>query len=244
VAPTGTRADVTTNTRISLTILSAGFAIEGGAELYAFASHGSYRLGLNFLFLLPTAMTLAGLLFVWVGQHEWNELHRARVRQAHLVFGLSLVGALVAGAVVAVLVAEPSLGAPPWARGVFGAGVGSVVLGTFVTYTLLVFHLVPRPSQALLLASLGWALVVAGFVGSTMATNLPAILDLVARRAFTVPAFLAPVDSLASYLFVSYFLLLAAYVVAHGAIARGPVAGATRAAPGSTSGAGPRPPGL
>ena len=234
---------MTTNTRISLTILSAGFAIEGGAELYAFASHGSYRLGLNFLFLLPTAMTLAGLLFVWVGQHEWNELHRARVRQAHVVFGLSLVGAVIAAALVAVLLAEPSLGSPLWARGLFGAAIGSLVLGTFVTYTLLVFHLVPRPSQALLLASLGWALVVAGFVGSTMAANLPAIVDLAARRAFTVPAFLAPVDSLASYLFVSYFLLLAAYVVAHSTILRDPDAAAGGAPPASTSGGGPGSPG-
>ena len=212
---------MTTNTRVSLTILSLGFAIEGGAELYSFLSHGAYHLGLNLLFLLPSVMTVAGLLFVWIGQHEWNELHRARVRRAHLVFGLSLLGALVSGAVVGLLLALPSLGEPAWARGLFGAAVGSLVLGTFVTYALLVFHLVPRPSQALLLASLLWALVVAGFVGGAMAANLPAIVALAARRTFADPTFLGPVDSLASYLFVSYFLLLAAYVVAHHAVARG-----------------------
>ncbi len=206
---------MTTNTRISLTILSLGFAIEGGAELYSFASRGSYRPGVNVLFVLPVAVTLAGLLFVWIGQHEWNALHRSRVRRAHLVFGLSLLGAVVAAAVVGLLLARPALGVPDWSRGLFGAAVGSLVLGTFVTYALLVFHLVPRPSKALLIASLAWALLVAGFVGGSMAANLPTVLHLVASRSFTVPSFLAPVDSLASYLFVSYFLLLAAYVDAH-----------------------------
>ena len=213
---------MTTNTRVSLTILSLGFAIEGGAELYSFVSRGTYHLGLNVLFVLPSVITLVGLLFVWIGRHEWNELHRSRVRQAHLVFGLSLLGALVSGGVVGALLAWPALGVPLWAKVLFGAAVGSLVLGTFVTYALLVFHLVPRPSQALLLASLAWALAVAGFVGGAIAVNLSTIVALAARRTFADPTFLGPVDSLASYLFVSYFLLLAAYVVAHQAVARGP----------------------
>jgi hypothetical protein len=213
---------MTTNTRVSLTILSIGFAVEGAGELYSFVSRGSFRPGVSLLFVLPTVMTLAGLLFVWIGRHEWNELHRTRVRQAHVVFGLSLLGALVAGAVVGVLLLRPSLGAPWWARGLFGAAVGSLVLGTFITYALLVFHLVPRPSKLLLLASLVWSLIISGFVGAAMATNLPTILGLAARRAFAVPTFLGPVDSLASYLFVSYFLLLAAYVDAHRTVAQGP----------------------
>ena len=214
---------MTTNTRVSLTILSLGFAIEGGGELYSFVSRGAYRPGVSLLFLLPVVMTVAGLLFVWVGRHEWNELHRARVRQAHLVFALSLLGALVGGVLVAVLLAVPSLGTPLWARGLFGAAIGSLVLGTFVTYALLVFHLVPRPSKALLLAALGWALGVAAFVGGAMASSLPTIVGLVARRTpVPAPTLLGPIGSLVSYLFVSYFLLLAAYVEAHRAVLRGP----------------------
>lgn len=213
---------MTTNLRVSLTILTLGFGIEGGSELYSFVSRGAFRPGISVLFALPFAMTVAGLLFVWVGQHEWNALHRSRVRQAHRVFALSLVGALVGGVVLAVLVSGPTLGTPLWARGLFGAAVGSLVLGTFVTYALLVFHLVPRPSKALLLASLAWALLVAAFVGLAMAANLPAIVGLAEHRTLGVPAFFAPVTSLASYLFVSYFLLLAAYLDAHRAVLRGP----------------------
>jgi len=213
---------VTTNLRVSLTILSLGFGIEGGSELYSFVSRGAFRPGISLLFALPFAMTVAGLMFVWVGQHEWNALHRSRVHQAHQVFALSLVGALVAGVVLAALVSQPTLGTPLWARGLFGAAIGSLVLGTFVTYALLVFHLVPRPSKALLLAALAWALLVAGFVGLALGTNLPTIVGLAEHRTLGVPAFLAPVTSLASYLFVSYFLLLAAYLDAHRAVLQGP----------------------
>lgn len=229
---------MTTNLRVSLTILSLGFGIEGAGELYSFVSHGTFHPGVTLLFVFPLAMTLAGLLFVWIGQHEWNALHRARVRQAHLVFGLSLLGAVVAGGVVGVLLLRPALGFPLAAKVAFGAAVGSLVLGTFVTYALLVFHLVPRPSKALLVASLTWAVIVAGFVGAAIAGNLPAIVGLAAHRSFTTPSFLAPVDALVSYLFVSYFLLLAAYVDAHRTILRGPE-GKTAAGP-STPPSAPR----
>ena len=212
---------MTTNLRISLTILSVGFGIEGAGELYSLISRGSFRPGISLLFLLPIVVTVAGLLFVWIGQHEWNALHRERVRRAHLVFALSLLGAVVAGSLFAALLFHPSLGTPPWSRGLFGAAIGSLVLGTFVTYVLLVFHLVARPSQALLLAAIVWALIVASLVGAAMAANLPALLALAAHRTLTVPSFVAPVDALASYLFLAYFLLLAAYVDAHRTILRG-----------------------
>ncbi len=226
---------MTTNLRVSLTILSLGFGIEGGAELYSFLSRGAYRPGTGVVFLLPLAVTLAGLLFVWIGQHEWNALHRDRVRRAHLVFGLTLLGALGAGGVLALLLLRPGLGIPLWARVVFGASAGSLVLGTFVTYSVLVFHLVPRPSKAILLASLLWALLVATFVGTALAADLATVLALAAKRSAGIPNFVGPVDSLASYLFVSYFLLLTAYVDAHRTVARG------GAPPPSPRSAGPAP---
>lgn len=211
---------MTTNLRVSLTILSLGFGIEGGGELASFLTHGRFQPGVSLLFVLPVAMTLAGLLFVWIGQHEWNALHRERVRAAHRIFGLSLLGAVVAAAVVALLVSEPGWGTPLWAKIVFGAATGSLVLGTFVTYALLVFHLVERPSRAALLASLGWALVVAGLVGATLAGSLGEVVALASQRTISLPSFVGPVGGLSSYLFVSYFLLLIVYVDAHRQVAR------------------------
>ncbi len=213
---------MTTNLRLSLTILSVGFAIEGGGELYSFVSRGTFQPGPNLLFVLPALMTLVGLLFVWVGRHEWNVLHHDRVRGAHLVFALSLLGGAVGGALVGLLVALPGLGIPAWAALLFGASLGSLVLGTFVTYVYLVFHLVSRPSQVVLVASIVWALLISVFIAAAFASNLGAIVGLAAHRSFTIPAFLQPVNQLASYLFVSYFLLLAAYVVAHHRVAQGP----------------------
>jgi len=212
---------MTTNIRICLTILSVGFGIEGGGELYSLVSRGTFHPGVNLLFVLPTAMTLAGLLFVWVGRHEWNELHRSRVRSAHQVFALSLLGGVVGGATVAALYAVPALGVPLWAQVVFGASFASLVLGTFVTYVVLVFHLVPRPSRFALIASIGWAFLISAFIGVALAANLATVMSLLSSRAFAVPQFVGPVNSLASYLFVSYFLLLAAYVDAHRTVARG-----------------------
>ena len=88
---------VPTNLRISLTILSIGFAIEGAGELYSVLSGGTFRPGTWLLLIIPTIATLVGLLFVWIGRHEWNELHRDRVRRAHVVFGLSVVGGFLGG---------------------------------------------------------------------------------------------------------------------------------------------------
>lgn len=213
---------MTTNLRISLTILSIGFAIEGAGNVYSLVSGGRFRPGVNLLFVLPVVMTLVGLLFVWIGRHEWNELHRTRVRQAHLVFGLSVLGGAVAGAVLGLLVLEPSLGVPAWAKWVFGGAAGSLVLGTFVTYVYLVFHIVGRPSQAVLVASIAWSLLVAGLVGAALAAHLSNIVTLILARQPSVPGFITPVDALTSYLFVSYFLLLAAYLDAHRKVAAGP----------------------
>jgi len=216
-----------------------GFAVEGASELYSFATPGANHAGVNFLFLLPTALTVVGLLFVWVGRHEWTELHRQRTRRATAIFELSLVGGFVAVAEVALLVAYPSVGTPGWAEVLFGAAVASLLFGTFVTYAYLVFHLVATPSKAALAAAVVWAFAVSVVITVALAADLPTVLALVDSRSFTVPSFLAPVSSLISYLFVSYFLLLAAYFEAHATVARGLPPGAVRAVRTSSSGPPP-----
>jgi hypothetical protein len=228
-----------TNLRISLTILSAGFAVEGAGEVYSLLTAGSFLPGASLLFLLPAVVTLLGLLFLLVGRHEWDDLHRARVRRANLIFGLSLLAGVVAGVDLALLVVSPTVGAPLWAEVVFGAAVGACLLGTFVTYAQLVFHLVTRPSRvALVIASL-WALVVSIFIAQALAADLPDILGTIAAHSFSIDYLVSPVDYLASFLFVSYFLLLGAYVDAHFTVAR------RRAAwLGKRSGSAPRRTGL
>jgi hypothetical protein len=229
-----------TNLRISLTILSIGFAIEGAGEAYSLASSGALLPGTSLVFLLSAVVTLLGLLFLFLGRHEWNELHRNRAARTNQIFALSLLGGFVAAGEVAVLVAYPSIGTPIWAEVLFGAALGSLILGTFVTYAYLVFHLVGRPSKVVLLAAAVWALLVSAYIGKVLAGDLSAILSAVASRSLTIEGLIAPVDYLASYLFVSYFLLFAAYLDAHTVVARGLPVAAPVKIPVSFGG-GPRP---
>jgi uncharacterized membrane protein YidH (DUF202 family) len=213
----------TRNLRISLTILSVGFAIEGFGEVYTHFTAGadSVHPGETVLFLLPLVLTVVGLGLVWVGRKEWNEVHQVRVRTANRVFVLSLLGGFVALGLLALLLTFPSLGTPTWARVLFGAAMGSLVFGTFVTYAYLVFHLVAVPTRAVVVGALVWAFVVSAAVAISIASDLPTVLSLATTDRLVIPAFVSPVDALLSYLFISYFLLLAAYVEAQVAVARG-----------------------
>ncbi len=166
-------------------------------------------------------ITLLGLLFLLVGRHEWDELHHSRVRQANLIFGLSLLAGFVAAVELGLLTYYPGVGTPLWAEVLFGVTTGAFVLGTFITYAQLVFHLVSRPSKGALVVSSIWALIVSAYVGQALANELPTILNLIAARSFSVGTLIAPVDYLASFLFISYFLLMIAYLDAHLTVARG-----------------------
>jgi hypothetical protein len=226
---------MTTNLRISLTILSLGFVIEGAGEAYSLISSGAFLPGTSLVFLASTVVTLMGLLFLFLGRHEWNELHHSRARRTNQIFALSLLGGFIAAAEVGVLAYYSSIGTPWWAELLFGAALGSLVFGTFVTYAYLVFHLVRRPSRMVLIASAIWALIVSAYIGRILGGDLPSILAAIGARSLSVDQLLSPVDYLASYLFVSYFLLFAAYLDAHAMVAKGlPTATAVRipAAPG------------
>jgi hypothetical protein len=228
---------MTTNLRISLTVLSVGFGIEGAGEAYSLLSSGAFLPGTSVVFLASTVVTLLGLLFLFLGRHEWNEIHRARAARTNQIFGASLAGGFIAAAEVGVLAFYPSIGTPLWAEVLFGAALASLVFGTFVTYAYLVFHLVRTPSRVVLVVSALWALAVSAYIGRVLAGDLPAVLTAIGARSLTVDHLLTPVDYLASYLFVSYFLLFAAYLDAHSVVARGrpAAAGAPSAAPARSS---------
>ena len=211
---------MTANLRVSLTILSVGFAVEGGAEVYSLLTAGSFLPGTNLLFLLPAIVALLGLLFLLIGRNEWDEQHRARLRRANQIFGLSLLAGFIAGIEVALLVAYPAVGAPLWAEVLFGTAAGAFLLGTFVTYAQFVFHLVTWASKVALVISSLWALGVSAFIAQTLASDLPSLLNSIEAHSFSATYLIPPVDYLASFLFLSYFLLLAAYVDAHITVAK------------------------
>ena len=219
---------MTTNLRISLTVLSIGFGIEGAGEAYSLLSSGAFLPGTSLVFLASTVVTLLGLLFLFLGRHEWNEIHRSHAARTNQIFALSLAGGVIAAVEVGILAYHPSIGTPVWAEVLFGTSLASLVFGTFATYAYLVFHLVRTPSRVVLVASALWALAVSAYIGRVLAGDLPAVLAAIAARSLTFDSLLSPVDYLASYLFVSYFLLFAAYLDAHTVVARGPPTDAAR----------------
>ena len=212
---------MTANLRASLAIFSVGFAIEGVGEFYAWVT-GSTRLPTNGLFLfVGPIFTVFGLLFLFIGRHEWNEIHHQRVRHAHLAFGLSVLS--FAGAALPIAwygFYRP--GSPPlWVASEFGAAVAGILLFSFVTYFLVVFHLVGRPGQGTLIAALAWSLGVSGFAGVVFAANIDTYLSIVRTGAGNVTALAGPLSGVLAYFFLSYFLLFAAYADAHRRVARG-----------------------
>ena len=207
--------------RISLTVLSIGFALEGAVEVYSLMTAGAFWPATSLIFLLPALATLLGLLFLLVGKHQWDETHRHRVQTANTVFEASVLAAALAVVELATLSAFPAVGIPVWSQILFGGLVAGFVLGTFVTYGLLVFHLVHAPSKVALVAAMLWAWIVATLIGAAVAVELPSILGLIATRSLSFESLVAPVDYMLSFLFLSYFLLLGAYVDAHVTVARG-----------------------
>jgi uncharacterized membrane protein YidH (DUF202 family) len=207
--------------QLALSILSIGFALEGLAELYTALTPGATTPGETELFVLPTLLALVGLILVWVGRDEWSRVHGVRTQAAEAIYSASLLGAFVAIGIVFLLFEDPAIGTPVWVRLTFGAAVGSLVFGTFVTYAYLIHHLVSRPMRGVIYAALGWAVLISVAVAILFANGLPNVLTLASQPSLSVPPFLAPLDTLVSYLFVSFFLLLAANLEAQVAVARG-----------------------
>ena len=89
---------MTVNLRLSLTVFKVGFGVESLSGFVALAS-GSEMLPFHgYLLLLSPIFSAFGIVFLWIGRHEWHELHRARVGHANLAFAVSLIATAMAAA--------------------------------------------------------------------------------------------------------------------------------------------------
>ena len=198
--------------RITLAILTIGFAIEGGMEAYAYVSR-SYRLPYAaVIFILGPFVTLAGILVLWMGRNQWNDLLSRRFRHAHRTFGLSLV-ALVLGAALLVWSSYGSVAPPPWwVSWAFGAALMASLFLTFATYVLLALHLTAWVGKALLLLALGWAAVVSLWMGQVLAQDFGAIIRDLQTHTLSNGSLNASVAGFGSYFALTYALLIIAYL--------------------------------
>jgi hypothetical protein len=212
---------MTVNLRLSLTVFKVGFAAESAGGFVALLS-GSSKLPFNgLLLLLNPVFTAIGILFLWIGRHEWNELHRTRVGYTNLAFAVSLIATILAAAPIGVLSLYGNPSPPSWLGLEFGAAIALVFAVTFVTYALVAAHLVGRAGEIAMGIGLGWAVLLSGLIGLTLAPDIQPIVHSVVVRNPAVGSIFQPITLLDALLAFSYLAFFVAFVDAHYRVAKG-----------------------
>ena len=210
------------NLRASLTAFSIGFAVEGVGALYSTATHSVDLPGGQWLLYLGGVFTVIGLAFLYLGRHEWTEVHRRRVTHAHRVFAVVIVAAAVGGGLVATYVyLAPSAAAPASLAVIVAVTVAVVLVGSYITYILVVFHLVTLAGRIAAFGALAWTAYVAWLLALAVASKFPVYLAFLRHQGPLAPSDVTVVVAPLSLLFVAYFLLLVAYADAHRRVALG-----------------------
>ena len=212
---------MTVNLRLSLTIFSIGFAIEAGLDLYHLLTGSTQLIAGGALLIIGGVATVVGLLFLWIGRHEWNELHRARVTHAHLTFLTVLVLGVAAGGPVAYYLYRSPGSIPSWVPIEVGIAVGLAVIVTVAMYVVIVLHLVGWGGKAVLGLSLFTSVFPAYLLATAVARDLPTYVAEAGSAPTALVAQVEPLFALFSWLFASYLFLLAAFADAHRRVAQG-----------------------
>jgi hypothetical protein len=213
------------NLRLSLSIFSAGFGVDAVGDAYRLLTGTVHLVAGGVLLFVSAASTLLGLLFLWLGRHEWNELHRNRVRTTNVTFLLTIALGIVAFAPAAYYLAR-GLPAPAWLPFEIGAAVAATLVAAFLTYVLVVSHLVARAGGALLALAVIAAIPVGYVLGTTLASELPQYLGVILTAPLKLASLASNLSVPLAWLVVSYSLLFVAFVDAHRRIARGLAAAA------------------
>ena len=212
---------MTVNLRLSLTVFMVGFAAESASGFVALGSSSTQLPFHGVLILLSPAFTVLGLLFLWIGRREWNEVHRTRVGHANLAFAISLIATAAAGVPIAYLTVVGSPTPPGWLSLEFGAAVAIVFAITFVTYALVAAHLVGRSGEIAMGLGLAWAAGISVLIGLALSSQLRSIAGAVTDRSFAIGPILDPITLLDALLAFSYLAFFLAFTDAHYRVARG-----------------------
>jgi uncharacterized membrane protein YidH (DUF202 family) len=212
---------MTINLRLSLTIFKIGFAAESASGFVALAGGAAQLPFHGYLVLLGPVFTALGILFLWVGRHEWNELHHSRVRHASLVFFGSLAAIALVVAPIAYLALTSPANFTGWLGLEFGLAIALVFGLTFVTYALVAAHLVGPLGRVAMAVGLAWSILVSAFLGLDLSPVLPPIARAILVRAPGSVALPGPVILLDALFAFSYLAFLIAFSDAHYRVARG-----------------------
>ena len=204
-----------------MTVFKIGFAVESASGFLALATNASDLPFHGDLILMSPGFSALGVLFLWIGRHEWNETHRARVGHVNLAFLVSILATILAAAPVAYLWATGASDTTGWLGLEFGVAIGLVFAITFVTYALVAAHLVGRSGEVAMALGLGWAIFVSGLIGAALAPHLHPIVTAIAGRSTAIVAATHPITLLDSLLAFSYLAFFFAFVDAHYRVAKG-----------------------
>lgn len=209
------------NLRLSLSVFKVGFAAESAGGFVALLGNGQGLPFHGYLLLVTPLFSALGILFLWLGRHEWNELHRSRVGHANTAFGLSILATVLAAAPVAYLSFMGSSNPPGWVALEFGAAVALVFGVTFVTYALIASHLVGPVGQVAMALGLLWAVFISALIGLALSSQLPTIVGTIVARDLSFAPIERPIVLLDALLGFSYLAFFVAFADAHWRVARG-----------------------
>jgi hypothetical protein len=204
-----------------LTVFKVGFAAESASGFAALLSPSPALPFHGLLVVLSPAFTALGVLLLWIGRHEWNELHRTRVGHANLAFAVSLVATAMAAAPIAYLAAVGNRSPAGWLGIEFGAAVALVFATTFVTYALVAAHLVGRLGEIAMGLGLGWAALISSVIGLVLSAQVAPIAQMITQRSIALGPIVDPITLLDALLAFSYLAFFLAFADAHYRVARG-----------------------
>ena len=214
---------MTVNLRLSLTVFKVGFGVQSASGFAALASNSGQLPFHGYLLVLSPLFSGIGILFLWIGRHEWNELHHTRVRHANLAFAVSLVATALAALPIVYLSSTGGPQPPGWLAWEFGAAVALVFGVTFVTYALVGSHLVGRWGSVALALGLAWAFLISALIGLALTPQLRPIAEAIVTRTPAIDPIAQPIALLDALLGFSYLAFFLAFTDAHYRVAKGVV---------------------
>ncbi len=209
--------------RLTLGILLLGFVIEGTFETYTYFNHNYQLPYASSIFVIGPFITLIGIIILWIGRFEWDEILGRRFRHAHWAFVLNMLALVLAVIPVLWYGFGASSSIPSWVVSEFEAAIVASLFLTFTIYVLIAFELTTSFGRVLLLIALGWAAVVSIWVGRVIGPEFGAIVLMVQDRTMDIRPISESISGTVSLLAVAYFLLTVAYIEAfHRSHARTP----------------------
>ncbi len=207
---------MTTTTRWALRTFALGFLIEAATEAYQFVStEGSQQAAWVGFYYVGLVTTGIGFYLIYLGRHEWTDLHRHRVRRGHqaLAVALAMFASAALGLWLIAGVTGPTNtgGVPGWAVALVGGLVALSLGNFFLGLVLIVLELIGPWGRALAWAGFAWALGVACLTGFVVGGQIRSLLDEFFSNPLGLVVGFAPLAFVLSPLFITYGIFAGVY---------------------------------